>query len=187
MILLRHCLTRFKGSCRCLEFLIPVGRQLSLEYISSLKLCFPFFFSQANANYFTWSKTGARSSTKTLSVVNGTFQERIACFWNLIIENFMSEKWRVVYSSNFYVGGGFLGQTCIWSGTMDLQWLWLWDDVFVNIRLWARDFYRVTKAKFDELSRTVITHRYWYRSFQLFSMTMFLSFKTQWVNSVNVE
>ena len=113
MILLRHCLTRFKGSCRCLEFLIPVGRHLSLEYILSLKLCFPFFFSQANANYFTWSKTGARSSTKTLSVVNGTFQERIACFWNLIIDNFMSEKWRVVYSSNFYVGGGFSGQTCI--------------------------------------------------------------------------
>ena len=132
MILLRHCLTRFKGSCRCLEFLIPVGRHLSLEYILSLKLCFLFFFSQANANYFTWSKTGARSSTKTLSVVNGTFQERIACFWNLIIDNFMSEKWRVVYSSNFYVGGGFLGQTCISSGTLDLQWLLLWDDVFVN-------------------------------------------------------
>ena len=174
MILLRHCLTRFKGSCRCLEFLIPVCRHLSLEYILSLKLCFPFFFSQANANYFTWSKTGARSSTKTL---NGTFQERIACFWNLIIENFMSEKWRVVYSSKFYVGGG----------TMDLLWLWLWDDVFDNIRLWARDFYRVTSAKSDELSRTVITHRYWYWSFQFFSMLMLLSFKTQWVNSVNVE
>ena len=98
MILLRHCLTRFKGSCRCLEFLIPVGRHLSLEYISSLKLCFPFFFHKQMQIISRDPKLGQGQVPRRFLLLMGLSKKesRASEIWLLRISCQRNEGWCIL-------------------------------------------------------------------------------------------
>lgn len=118
MILLRHCLTRFKGSCRCLEFLIPVGRHLSLEYISSLKLCFPFFFHKQMQIISRDPKLGQGQVPRRFLLLMGLSKKesRASEIWLLRISCLRNEGWCILPT--------FMLEEAFWAKPAFHQELW---------------------------------------------------------------
>ena len=118
MILLRHCLTRFKGSCRCLEFLIPVGRHLSLEYILSVKLCFPFFFHKQMQIISRDPKLGQGQVPRRFLLLMGLSKKesRASEIWLLRISCLRNEGWCILPT--------FMLEEAFWAKPAFHQELW---------------------------------------------------------------